>query len=105
MKTLKMMGVVSLVLGFLWLGVPKCSEVDYLDKQERQWVERLCREVRSEYFFEPAPDKMSAAEWRAVIGAYRAAEQQELATLEKRPEAFESLTDPVLRRLAERLRG
>lgn len=92
MKTLKMMGLVSLVLGFLWLGVPRCSDVDYLDKQERGWVEILCRQVRSKYFFEPNPQAMTADEWRSAVRSYRAADNV--------PEA-----DAVLRRLADRLRG
>lgn len=105
MKSLKMMGLVSLVLGFLWLGVPRCEAVDYLEKQDRQQVEYLCRMVLLEHFLAAKPESLTVMEWKAVLKEYRAA-----AALDDRDLATANPTFPdhggkVIERLAARLRG
>lgn len=88
----KVLGLCGVLLlgGFFWLGVPRCSEIDTLAKDERLYQDILCRRVKAEYFFEPDRGKLTKDEWRAAIRAYRGADVDD--------------ADVVIRRLVERLR-
>lgn len=93
MKATRLTALTLLTVGFLWLGLPRCSEVEAMEASERLWVDVLCQRVRAEYFFEPEPGRLSVSEWREVLRAYREAD------------VLEDEDDAVMERLVSRLRG
>lgn len=105
MKAIKTTAVTLLTLGFLWLGVPRCSEVDYLEKQDRQQVEYLCRMVLLEHFLGAKPEALTVKEWKAVLAEYRSAAALDAQDLESKTPTFPDHTGAVVDRLAARLRG
>lgn len=87
---MKAIVIVLGLCGVLLLGVPSCSDVDALSKDERLYQDLLCERVKAEYFFEPERGKLTTDEWRAAIRAYRDSDVDAL--------------DGVVQRLAERLK-
>jgi hypothetical protein len=96
---------VLLLGGFLWLGVPRGSEVEFLEKQDRQQVAFLCRMVLLEHFLDAKPEALSVAEWRAVLAEYRAASALDDADLASPNPTFPGHGSAVIDRLVARLRG
>jgi hypothetical protein len=89
---------------FLGLGVPSCSEVETLDKKDRQQVEYLCRMVLLEHLLEVKPDALSAREWKTVLAEYRRAEAADARELERPVPEVPDHAGAVVDRLARRLR-
>lgn len=104
MKTIKATVLTLLTLGFLWLGVPRCSEVETLDKQERQQVEYLCRMVLLEHLQTVTPEMLTVKEWKFVVSEYRRAEAADARDLERQVPDFPNHVGDVVDRLARRLR-
>lgn len=98
-------GVLLLLGGFLWLGVPRCTEVETLEKPEMQQVAFLCRMVLLEHFVDAKPEMLTGREWRAVLAEYRAASALDDADLRSVQPTFPNHALAVIERLAARLRG
>jgi len=99
------LGSVLLLGGFLWLGVPRCSEVNSLNELERQQVAVLCRTVLLEHFLDAKPESLTVRDWQAVLAEYRSAAALDARDLESLNPAFPDHAGQVIDRLAARLRG
>ena len=105
LSVLRSLGGVLLLGGFLWLGVPRCSEVDSLEKQDREQVEYLCRMVLLEHLVDAKLEALSVPEWQAVLQEYRAASALDDADLRSAQPTFPNHSLEVIDRLALRMRG
>lgn len=104
MKTLKVTGMTLLILGFLWLGMPRCTEVETLEKLEREQVAHLCQLVLRQHFLTVKPEMLSPKEWRVAMSEYRQAEALDAQDLERQNPAFPDHASAVIERLAARLK-
>lgn len=102
---LRGLGGVLLLGGFVWLGVPRCSEMETLTREERQQVAFLCRMVLLEHFVDAKPEMLTGREWRTVLAEYRAASALDDADLRSVQPTFPNHAMAVIERLAARLRG
>jgi hypothetical protein len=92
-----------LFLGFLWLGVPKCTEIPLMSTEDRQKIDLLCKMVESEYAVVARPDMLRREEWLLVLARYRRAEALEMKDLDDPSSEFPNRTGPLLEDLARRM--
>ena len=95
----------ALFLGFLWLGVPKCSEIPLMSAEDRLKVDFLCKMVEREHAVVARPDMLRRDEWLLVLARYRRAEAAEMKDLENPASEFPDRTGPLVSDLARRLEG
>lgn len=103
MKTFKKWAGFALFLGFLWLGVPRCTEIKLTSAEDRRLIDALCKEVETEHAVVASPDMLSREEWALVLARYRRADAAEMRDLENPASEFPDRTGPLVRDLARRL--